>query len=204
MTVFMRPSPKLCPLALALAALVACSALGLPASQPARAETLDAATTRAELDRLFDKLRRTRDATEAETVADEIRGLWRQSGSPTVDLLMQWASEAIMAKRNAAALDFLDQATLLKPDFAEGFNMRATFHYANGDRRKSMADINRVLELEPRHFGALAGMAAILTESGRDELALKAWERFLEVYPANRDAQEQVQTLSEKLAGSRS
>lgn len=203
MTVFMRRLPDLRPALLALTLGLA-ALPGLVFAPPAQAETLDTATRTAELDRLFDTLRRTRDPAQAEETADQIRALWRQSGSPTVDLLLQWASEAIMAKRTAAALDFLDQATLLKPDFAEGFNMRATYHYANGDRRKSMADINRVLALEPRHFGALAGMAAILAESGKDALALKAWERFLAVYPANRDAQEQVQSLSEKLAGSRS
>jgi cytochrome c-type biogenesis protein CcmH/NrfG len=60
-----------------------------------------------------------------------------------------------------------------------------------------------VLDIEPRHFGALSGMAAILMETGNDALALKAWERFLAIYPANRSAQEQMNTLSEKLAGSR-
>jgi hypothetical protein len=66
-----------------------------------------------------------------------------------------------------------------------------------------MSDIEHVLDIEPRHFGALAGMASILGDSGNDQLALKAWERFLEIYPANRNAQEQLNTLSEKLAGSR-
>ncbi len=61
-----------------------------------------------------------------------------------------------------------------------------------GNYRKSMSDINQVLALEPRHFGALAGMAAILSASGEDALALKAWERFLAVYPAERKAQEQL------------
>jgi cytochrome c-type biogenesis protein CcmH/NrfG len=60
-----------------------------------------------------------------------------------------------------------------------------------------------VLKLEPRHFGALSGMAAILAATGNDQIALKAWERVLDVYPADRTAQEQVGTLSEKLAGSR-
>jgi tetratricopeptide (TPR) repeat protein len=100
-------------------------------------------------------------------------------------------------------MDFLDQVIALKPDYAEGWNRRATLNYAIGDYRKSMEDINQVLRIEPRHFGALAGMAAILSEAGNDELTLKAWERFLEIYPANRAAQEQANTLSEKIAGSR-
>lgn len=155
------------------------------------------------LNTLFTQLKRERDPQAAEGIANRIRMEWSDSGSATVNLLMQWADKAIAEKRNAAAYDFLDQAIALKPTFAEGWNRRATLHYIAGDTRKAMADINRVLTLEPRHFGALAGMAAILTESGHDALALKAWEQFLTIYPADRNAQEQVQTLSEKLAGSR-
>lgn len=155
------------------------------------------------LDQLYAQLKRERDPDKASGIADEIRTQWNDSGSATVNLLMQWADKAIQEKRTAAALDFLDQAIALKPDYAESWNRRATLNYANDSYRKSMSDIEHVLDLEPRHFGALSGMAAILTESGNDQLALKAWERFLEIYPANRSAQEQMNTLSEKLAGSR-
>lgn len=125
------------------------------------------------------------------------------SGSATVNLLIQWATTAIKDKRNAAALDFLDEAIDLEPGYPEVWNRRATLNYVMGDRAKSMADIAEVLKLEPRHFGALAGMAGILTETGKDDLALKAWERYLDVYPADRDAQKAVSLLSEKLAGTR-
>lgn len=163
----------------------------------------DEATKPERLNTLFSELKRQRDPQIAEAIANRIRGEWSQSGSATVDLLMRWAEKAIAEKRNPAALDFLARAIALKPDYAESWSRRATLHYISGDTRKAMADINRVLELEPRHFGALAGMAAILTDAGRDTLALKAWERFLAVYPADRNAQEQVNTLAEKLAGSR-
>lgn len=152
---------------------------------------------------LLEQLRRERDAAKAKEIANKIIGNWNDSGSATVDLLMQWANKAIAEKKNAAALDFLDEVTALNPNYIEGWNRRATLHYTMGDMRKSMTDINQVLQREPRHFPALAGMATILMENGQDELALKAWERFLSIYPAERDAQENVTKLSEKLAGSR-
>ncbi|HEV7435208.1 MAG TPA: hypothetical protein VGO22_10115 [Pseudorhizobium sp.] len=155
------------------------------------------------LDTLFDALKRERDPGKARGLAQEIMTEISASGSATIDLLMQWAATAIGEKRNAAALDFLDQVTLLQPDYVEAWNRRAGLHYGMGDKRKSMADINQVLQREPRHFGAIAGMAAILSDAGQDELALKAWQRYLEVYPADRDAQEAAIKLSEKLAGSR-
>lgn len=152
---------------------------------------------------LFEALKRERDAGKARAIVGRINSEWSDSGSATVNLLMQWAANAVTDKRNAAALDFLDQATLLQPDYAEAWNRRAGLHYVMGNRRKSMADINQVLQREPRHLGALAGMAGILEESGEDELALKAWQRYLTLYPADRDAQDEAKKLSEKLAGHR-
>ncbi len=155
------------------------------------------------LDDLFTALRRQRDPDQAAGIAEQIKLEWSQSGSATVDLLMQWATKAIAEKRNAAAFDFLDQVIALKPRYVEGWNQRATLNYALGDYNKSMADIEQVLRLEPRHFGALAGMAAIFSENGKDQQTLEIWQRFLAIYPANRAAQQQVDQLSEKLAGSR-
>lgn len=154
-------------------------------------------------EKLLTDLKRERDPDKAKQLAQQILVNWSSSGSATVDLLMEWATKSITDKKNAAALDFLDRATLLQPDYAEAFNRRATLYYTMGDVRKSMADVQRVLALEPRYFPAIAGMASILTENGEDELALKAWERFLAIYPAERTAQENMLKLSEKLAGSR-
>jgi hypothetical protein len=66
---------------------------------------------------------------------------------------------------------------------------------------KSMADIDRTLQLEPRHFGALAGLAQIMKERGSKEMALNAYQRVLDIYPMMRSAQNEVATLSEELAG---
>lgn len=173
----------------------------LPA--PAAESAVTANATTKPLDTLFEALKRERDPEKAKGIAGQIIAEMNDSGSPTVNLLMQWSEDAIKEKKNAAALDFLDRVTLLDPVFTEGWNRRATLHYTMGDRRKAMADIAEVLKREPRHFGALAGMAGILMEAGDDEVALKAWERYLSVYPADRDAQEAVSKLSEKIAGNR-
>jgi tetratricopeptide (TPR) repeat protein len=116
---------------------------------------------------------------------------------------MQWADKAVADQKNGLALDLLDQVLVLMPEFAEGWNRRATLNYAMGNHGKSMSDIARVLRLEPRHFGAISGMAAILAASGNDELELRAWEQVLDIYPANRQAQTRIGELADKLAGSR-
>lgn len=172
---------------------------------PTAPSTMPASAARPanSLDPLFDALRRERDPDKARGIASQIASDMSDSGSATVNLLMQWSADAIKEKRNAAALDFLDQVTLLDPAYPEGWNRRATLHYTMGNARKAMADIAEVLKREPRHFGALAGMAGILMEADKDELALKAWEDYLAIYPADREAQEAVTKLSEKIAGNR-
>jgi tetratricopeptide (TPR) repeat protein len=161
-------------------------------------------TTQAQrLDKLFGDLKREASPEAATGIANQIRREWQDSGSASINLLIQWADKSMTEEKNAAALDFLDEAIRLKPDYVEGWNRRATLHFKMGNYRKSMSDINQVLRIEPRHFGALAGMAAIMSQTGRDEMALKAWERFLEVYPTERQAQKELGDLAEKLTGQR-
>lgn len=155
----------------------------------------------AQLDRLFDELKRERNEKAAERISSRIMAEWNRSGSATVDLMMGWAGEAIEARKFAVALDFLDQVTAMRPDYAEGWNRRATVHFMMNSFAKSMADIERTLELEPRHFGALSGMAQIMKSRGRKELALQAYERVLAIYPMMRAAQSEVATLADELAG---
>jgi tetratricopeptide (TPR) repeat protein len=190
----------------AASVLAATLAFTIPA--PAQDQAAEPAKTMPDetvdpIDRLFAELKRESDADEAERISRRIWALWRDSGSATANLLMQWADKAVADKNNSLALDLLDQVVVLMPDFAEGWNRRATLHYAMGNHAKSMADINRVLSLEPRHFGAMAGMAAILDAAGNDALALRAWEQMLRVYPANHQAQDKVGELADKLAGSK-
>lgn len=155
------------------------------------------------IDTLFASLKKERNAVKARSIANQIASEWNDSGSATVNLLMQWAGEAADEKRNAAAYDFLDQVILLDPDYVQAPYRRAMVHFADGDTRKAMADINLTLEREPRYFPALASLANILEASGREELALKAWEQYLALYPADKDARKEAVDLSEKLAGTR-
>lgn len=74
-------------------------------------------------------------------------------------------------------------------------------HYAARDLGRSLADIERVLALEPRHFGALSGLAIILEILDREREALETWYKVLAIYPANDQAQEKVIELEEELAG---
>lgn len=180
---------------------------GLPAgtafSQQAGAPSAPRApeTAKERLDGLFSALKRERNEQAAARIADAIRAEWQRSGSATVDLLMQRAAGAIQARKYDAALDFLDEVTVLAPRFAEGWNRRATVHYLRRDHARAMIDVERTLRLEPRHFDALAGMAAIFKADDNKRAALDAFERVLDVYPMLRRAQKEVIELSDALAG---
>ena len=153
------------------------------ASAEASDNTVTAKDSTARLDTLFADLKRERNEKAAERIATRIREEWVKSGSASVDLMMLWAQQAIEAKKYDVALDFLDQVVTLQPEYAEGWNRRATVHFMMRNYRKSMSDIEHTLQLEPRHFGALSGMAQIMAASGRKEMALRAWQRVLDVYP---------------------
>lgn len=158
-------------------------------------------SAQARLDKLFSDLKRERNERAAERLSQRIWEEWRKSGSASVDLMMGWAQDAVTAKKYDVALDFLDQVVTLSPAYAEGWNRRATVHFLMNNFSKSMADIERTLQLEPRHFGALSGMAQILKNAGRKQSALDAWLRVLDIYPMNRSAQAEVSTLSDELTG---
>ncbi len=153
------------------------------------------------IDALFGQLKRERNEKAAERIASRIWEEWSRSGSASIDLMMGWSKNAIDSKKFDVALDFLDQVVTMRPDYAEGWNRRATVHFMMHNYAKSMSDIGHTLEIEPRHFGALSGMGQIMKTTGRDELALQAWQRVLDVYPMMRSAQNEVATLSEELAG---
>ena len=158
-------------------------------------------TQKARLDKLFVDLKRERNDKVAERIAGNIWQEWSDSGSATINLMMQWSQKAIEAQKFDVALDFLDQVVTLDPTYAEGWNRRATVHFMMKSYGKSMADIEQTLQLEPRHFGALSGMAQIMADTGHKKSALEAWQRVLAIYPMMRSAQGQVSTLSEELAG---
>ena len=168
--------------------------------KPAAAATTEAATGNR-LDALFGQLKRERNEKAAERIASRISEEWNHSGSASIDLMMTWSQTAMEGKKFDVALDFLDQVVTMEPTYAEGWNRRATVHFMMQNYAKSMADISHTLQLEPRHFGALSGMGQIMKNTGREELALRAWERVLDIYPMMRSAQNEVATLSEELAG---
>ncbi len=185
----------------AMAFYLAQQAVAADSTVTGEAQATTPVSAQARLDKLFSDLKRERNERAAERLSQRIWEEWGKSGSASVDLMMGWAQDAVTAKKYDVALDFLDQVVTLSPAYSEGWNRRATVHFLMNNFSKSMADIERTLQLEPRHFGALSGMAQILKNADRKQSALDAWLRVLDIYPMNRSAQAEVSTLSDELTG---
>ena len=164
-------------------------------------EETDPEEEQSRLDQLFADLAEADEPSKAERAAREIQMIWMESGSDTVDILMSRAGKAIQGEDHALALDLLDVIVVLKPSYAEGWNRRATVHYMREDFGKSLVDIERTLALEPRHWGALSGLAIIQRRLGYEADALQTFKRALEVNPGLENAVEAIEALEKKAEG---
>jgi tetratricopeptide (TPR) repeat protein len=153
------------------------------------------------LDGLFERLQRSSNPLEAKLVEQAIWQIWMQSGSDTVDLLMANGTTAMSAGDYPKALKMFDSVVQVEPDYAEGWNKRATLYFLMGDFQASMADIQKTLELEPRHFGALSGLGQILDRVDDAPGALKAYQRALAADPQMESVRDRVKELTLKVKG---
>ena len=125
--------------------------------------------------------------------------LWTRSGDAAIDGLMAQATEAMQSARYSDAIALLNDVIKRKPEFAEGWNRRATVYYLAGDLQKSIADCNEVLKRNPGHFGALSGMGQIYLQLDDEESALQWFRRALEVNPNMLSVEMTIKMLEERL-----
>lgn len=187
--------------AILLLAAIAVGEVAGQSSAPPAVPDENAAARAKQLDALFAALKTTKVEEEADTMVAEIWRLWLQSGNAEVDAQMQRAV-LLMGSMPTMALPILDDIVAHLPDWAEGWNKRATVLYVIGEYDRSLADCNRVLALEPRHFGALAGIGLIRIQKDEPREALAAFRKALAVNPFLKERFNLVPEL-ERLVGER-
>jgi tetratricopeptide (TPR) repeat protein len=138
--------------------------------------------TMADAQRLLEALH-DEDAGVRALAEQAVWRVWTRSGDPDVDALMKSGMRYMEAGQLGAAVDAFTQVIERQPDFAEGWNKRATVYFLIGDYDQSLEDCDETLKRNPNHFGALSGCGAIYAQ--RDELdrAAEYFERALEVNP---------------------
>lgn len=153
------------------------------------------------LDQLFALLQTTESPHEAQQVEAMIWRIWTRQGDPVVDASVAQGIDAMRVGRYPQAVRFFSDAIRLAPDYAEAWNKRATVFYLMNRYQESVRDIEKTLDLEPRHFGALSGLGLIFRELGDQRGALAAYERVLEVHPLMRGVQETADQLRIQIEG---
>ena len=121
--------------------------------------------------------------------------LWSRSGDDEIDGLMANGIEQIAAGDGAGAVVTFTRMIERRPDFAEGWNKRATVYYLIGEYRKSLADCDEVMKRNPYHFGALSGYGLIYLKLDQPARALDYFEQALRVNPNLDQVRETVETL---------
>ena len=135
------------------------------------------------LDDLFASLRDVPGPGEAFPLEQRIWSIWLEIEDKDVAEVLRAGMESMGRGKYDDALKAFDRVIERAPDFAEGWNKRATLYYLMGDFKRSLEDIAKTLELEPRHFGALSGRGLVYVRLEDLNSALMAFEDALEVHP---------------------
>lgn len=154
------------------------------------------------LDDLFARLQATSSRAEAEAAQQQIWQIWIESDDGFANRLMQTGIAALASRQHALALEYFDRLVAHAPGFAEAWNKRATVHYLMQDYEASVLDIERTLELEPRHFGALSGLGMIYDAIGEPAAALRSYEAAVAINPHLDGTRQRIEALRRQLRGS--
>lgn len=151
-----------------------------------------------DLDQLFDKLREPSLANWQE-VEQEIWQEWSKSGSASADLLLERGRKALNAGDPSVAVEHFSALIDHYPDFAEGYNGRATAYYQLNLYGPALDDIRTTLALNPRHFGAMTGLGLILEDLGHPTEALSTYRAVAAIHPHRPDVIEAIERLEREL-----
>ena len=129
--------------------------------------------------------------------------LWSHSGNAEIDALFARGVEEMQRRDLEAAIATFSTIIDRRPDFAEGWNKRATALFLAGELRRSLADCNEVIKRNPAHFGALAGFGQIYFQLEQYDRAITFWQRALDVNPNMTGVETSIKATKELIAEQR-
>lgn len=153
------------------------------------------------LDTWFAALAAAPDDLSAARARGRIESLWKASGGATAELLASRAVVAAHAGDGGLALDLLDAAIVVAPTWAEARHVRGLIRFRGGDTGRAVIDLTEALRLEPRHIGALSGLAIVSEAAGRKAEALKWLRRLATLDPRNPGLGDRIERLTIEVEG---
>ena len=177
--------------------IVAALLLGVWISSPIAAQS-QAQSER--LDLLFEQLLNA-EPDEVARIEGQIISEWGKSGSAAMDLLLRRGEDALEADTPEVAVEHFTALVDHAPDFTEGYNGRASAYYQLGLFGPAIDDLRQTLVLEPRHIGAMTGVAFMLEELGRADDALEVWQAIAQISPADAEVKAMIERLQVQQAG---
>lgn len=152
-------------------------------------------------DQLLTKLSQSKERRDARAIERELRARWAHSTSPTADLLMRRADQAMRAHDMDTARAIVEKLTGIEPQFAEAWHRRATLAAEKDDFPDAIESLRRVLKLQPKHFIAMAELAEILEQFGDKAQALKAYRQAKTLDPFIEGLDDRIRALSKEVEG---
>ena len=148
---------------------------------------------------LFDKLFLSTNNMEASKLLFNIWDIWSIADNQETQIIFDEANQFMDVGELDNAIELLTKVVKQSPEFAEGWNKRATVYFLKGELNKSISDIEKTLNLEPRHFGALDGLAEIYLM--QDDLvgAAVIYRRILEIIPSSKKSQDRLKLINDLL-----
>lgn len=138
---------------------------------------------------------RDSDAIVRDNAESSMWQVWSRSGDPAIDQLFAKGLEQLNAREGEQAAATFSEIIRRKPEFAEGWNKRATVYYLLGEYQKSLADCDEVMKRNPYHFGALSGYGMIYVQLDQPAIALEYFERALRVNPNLESTRQTIEML---------
>ena len=150
-----------------------------------------------ELDKLFLELKKNI-PTKSVNIEQKIWLLWSTHPSDEkLTSMLDEGSRLVQDQKLLRAISVFTEAIELDPSWAEAWNKRATVLYMIGEFQKSQNDIDKALELEKRHFGALAGQGLVNIQLQNYEKAIKSYQMAEEIYPAMKSPKLMIKQIEE-------
>ena len=125
--------------------------------------------------------------------------LWSRSGDAKVDALFAVGVEQMSRGDAPDAIQTFTRIIQARPDFAEGWNKRATIYFLTGEYEKSLRDCDEVVKRNPQHWGVLSGYGQIYLRLGQPEQALAYFQRALQVNPNLAQVEVMIEELKQVL-----